>query len=82
MMPRYFFNVQNGVRLVNDRHGKELDDVDAAREEATKLATAIRNEFVTANPLIDQLSVEISDDSGTVLDKVPLNQTTLLDFGR
>ena len=46
-MPRYYFNIMNGMPLV-DREGMELPDAAAARKEATRYAIDLvrrRSEF-------------------------------------
>jgi hypothetical protein len=35
-MPRYRFNIHNGIGFVEDEEGRDLPDLDAARTEAVK----------------------------------------------
>ena len=73
-MPRFFFHVKNGVRLVTDQTGKELDDLNAARQEGTMLAREIRAEITKPAALVNELRVEIEDEVGTILDTIMLAQ--------
>lgn len=43
-MPRYFFNVTNGVRTVTDADGVQLGDEEAMRREAREMVTDLRKE--------------------------------------
>ena len=43
-MPRYFFNLTNGIRTVVDADGVELSDEEAMRLEAMKMVADLRKE--------------------------------------
>jgi hypothetical protein len=43
-MPRYFFNLTNGIRTVADADGVELTDEEAMRFEAMEMVADLRKE--------------------------------------
>jgi hypothetical protein len=72
-MPRYYFHVRDGLRLVTDDTGKELAGIAEARGQAEVLAGEIRCEMAMTPSLMNDLRVEITDSTGKVLDSVNLN---------
>jgi hypothetical protein len=71
-MPRYFFHFENhGVR-VRDEVGLALPDAEAAWYQAVRSARDfIRAEHVIGASL-DQQVVQIEDEKGSPVDRVPL----------
>ena len=43
-MPRYFFNLTNGIRTVVDAGGVQLEDEEAVRLEALEMVADLREE--------------------------------------
>jgi hypothetical protein len=69
-MPRYFFNVREGDTLSRDTEGQELVDVQAARREAFCASREILGEKLLHGGSLDHRTIEITDDSGAVVDMV------------
>jgi len=70
-MARYYFNIRDDDGVILDDEGAECSDMDAARKEAR----------LSANDLASGTSrtegsrfIEISDDSGNVLEAVPFGR--------
>lgn len=62
-MPRFFFDIDDGY-VIRDRVGRELDDVTAARHEASKVASGLVGEEMTdGDGLTLVLSVRCEDGS-------------------
>lgn len=66
-MPRYRFNVHDGLGLVEDEEGCELPDVDAARREAVKGARSLIAEDVLHGRLDLAGRVDVLDVDGRQL---------------
>jgi hypothetical protein len=64
-MPRYFFNLHFDGDVARDPVGVELSDLDHAIAEAKIARTELLDEEA-----LDQLWLEIMDESGRVLAKV------------
>jgi hypothetical protein len=73
-MPRFYFHIKDGVRLVSDDVGKELKDVDEARRAAAMLASEVRMEITRPENLVKELHVEIEDENGRIVDRISLDQ--------
>jgi len=71
-MPRYYFPIKDGIILVPDDTGKELQDVEEARAEAERLAEQVRQELRRTPNLVDELRVEIRNSEDQVLGWVGL----------
>lgn len=69
-MPKFFMNIRNGSNLVVDYDGSVLADVIAARNEAILAAREIVAETVRKGEAIDERSIEITTEDGTVRDTV------------
>ena len=65
-MPRFFFNLRNNVS-VEDREGKELPDVETAREQAITHARGIMSEDVKDGRLVLRDEIDVIDESGVRL---------------
>ena len=60
-MPRFFFNLRNNVP-VEDREGKELPDIDTARELAITHARGIMSEDVKDGRLVLKDEIDVLDE--------------------
>lgn len=65
-MPRYFFNVQDGVDI-HDDEGTELPDLDTARRIAIQYAGALLEESGHRLAFGETWALEATDEAGTVL---------------
>lgn len=65
-MPRYFFNVRDGM-LTLDREGTELDDWRAAQIEAIRRAGLIVADHAERMKLGEDWSLEVTDEAQRVL---------------
>lgn len=65
-MPRYHFNVYDGVRQIDDE-GTELPDWQTARLEAIRLAGAIIRDEAQSVALGEDWRIEVTDHTGLIL---------------
>jgi hypothetical protein len=59
-MPHYFFDTRDGVDLIRDEEGVDLDGIDAARDEATRGLTDLAKDALPG-ALRRELAVEVRD---------------------
>ena len=72
-MPRYFFNVMNGVKT-QDFDGMALLNLEAARAEAKNdIADIMQSHFKTLGNNWSEWSIEICNGDGVVLLVVPFS---------
>lgn len=65
-MPRYHFNVYDGVTLL-DKKGVELPDTQFARREAIRYAGVLLEEGARLESLGEEWRMEITDETGLIL---------------
>lgn len=65
-MPRYFFHIRNSEH-VDDAEGRELPDLEAAREHALEGARDLVCEDIRKGWLNLDHYVEVADEAGVVL---------------
>lgn len=66
-MARYHFHVLNGLGLTADDEGRELADLDIARDEAIKGARSIVSEEAKEGRVDLRGKIDVADPSGRVL---------------
>jgi hypothetical protein len=66
-MPRYFFHVVAGNKVIPDLEGTDLPDIDTARDEALKDARALMSAAILEGWDISGRSIDIIAESGTVV---------------
>src|SRR4051794_14949803 len=71
VMPLFFFHLREGAELVEDLEGHELPDFDTARSEAISSAREIVAERILTGKAIDEDEIQLCDESGVVLERVP-----------
>jgi hypothetical protein len=76
-MPRFYFHIKDGVRLVTDDVGKDLQDIEEARREGAMLASEVRSEITKPVDLVKELHVEIEDEAGKIVGMINLDQESL-----
>ena len=65
-MPRYFFDTHDGDSFIQDEIGLEMDDIEAARDQATRgLADLARDSIPGA--VRNELSIEVRDEASHLL---------------
>jgi len=69
-MPHYYFHVREGSTLNRDNEGQDLPNVEAAREEAISIFREILGEKLLHGGSLNSCSIEISDETGRVVDVV------------
>ncbi len=74
-MPRYFFNVHDGMD-VEDEEGMELPDFRAARVEAVRLAGRIIDHEADHVASVEDWRLEVTDQSGLILFQILFLMTT------
>ena len=62
-MPRFFFNLRNSV-AVEDQEGKELPDLETARDQAVRHARGIMSEDVKDGRLMLKDEIDVIDEKG------------------
>ena len=62
-MPRYFFDIHEGSRLISDPSGTELADLAQAKIEATQTLAEISRESIPASPQ-NRLEISVRDEQG------------------
>jgi hypothetical protein len=70
-MPRFYFDVRDGVTVMLDDTGLDLDSIDEATEEAARTLGEIARE-VLPRSVMCELAIEVRD-----ADQQPLLSTTL-----
>jgi hypothetical protein len=70
-MPRYYFDIRDGDKLVEDAEGIELSDVAAAREEAVAAARELLAEHLRHGELPETKQFEIRNEAGELIETVP-----------
>jgi hypothetical protein len=63
-MPRYFFNLTNGVRTVVDADGVQLQDEQAMRLEAVEMVAELRKESHLTGADWEGWRVIVHDENG------------------
>lgn len=66
-MARYYFNLDNSVGLVRDEEGRELPDLETAREEAIRGCRALIADDVLKGRLDLAGRIEVLDENGALL---------------
>lgn len=66
-MSLYYFNVRNGIGLVEDEEGCELASLEQARAEAVRGARSIIADEVLQGKLDLSGSIEVLDEAGELL---------------
>jgi len=66
-MPQYFFHIRDGENLIRDDEGLSLSDLSAAKAEGLMSAADIARQPTYVS---DGSSIEVSDQAGTILDRI------------
>jgi len=77
-MPRFYFHIRDGERLIKDPEGSELSDLESARAEALVGARELLAAKLKAGEVIDGQRFEIVDEGGNLLTVVPLKDVVRL----
>lgn len=69
LVPRYYFDVQNGNKVFSDDEGTELPTIEAAQEEAVQTMADMARDAIRKNPDGSRrlIAMEVRDDNGPVL---------------
>jgi hypothetical protein len=70
-MPRYYFHVDGPKDRLRDEEGVVLPDVEAAWYQAVRSARELIRADVTLGCRYDEQAIEIADDKGRPLERVP-----------
>jgi len=73
-MPRFFLHIDDGTQRIEDEEGSELPDLAAAHEEALAAARQFWAAAILRQQDIGSRRFVISDDEGTVLDTVEMDE--------
>lgn len=71
-MPKFFFNVRDGVPIIRDHVGTDLPNMAAAVERARRIADRVVGGLLEQPDLFEDLHVEICDATGNILRKIEL----------
>jgi hypothetical protein len=69
-MQRFYFHLRDGTQFVPDETGMDLSGMEEARREAIQSAREILADQLRNGEALDGQRIEISDDTGTVLEVV------------
>ena len=72
-MPRFFFHIHEAGAVAPDEHGRELRDLDAARQEALKGARSILSADVMTGLVDLGGRIEVFDEQGEAVAVVPFS---------
>ena len=70
-MPRYHFNIDNGIGFVADEEGRELPDLETARAEGFRGIRSILAEDVLHGRIDLAGRLEVIDEAGVLLLTIP-----------
>jgi hypothetical protein len=73
-MPRYFFHFESDGVRVRDEVGLSLPDAEAAWYQAVRSARDLLRAERTLGCTFDHQTVEIEDDRGMPIDRIPLEE--------
>jgi hypothetical protein len=65
-MPRYFFDGRDGLELIRDEEGIELEDIQAARNEATRGLADLTRDVLPGSER-RELAIEVRDEANAAL---------------
>ena len=71
-MPRYYFNIREGNHVAVDEEGMDLPGMEAALREAELSGREIIADMVRDERPLDGQAIEITNQEGAVLKRVPL----------
>jgi hypothetical protein len=71
-MPRFFFDIHDGEKFTPDRQGLDLDDLEAAKEEAKKTLSEIVKDEMPDGGRRD-FTVDVKDAAGQIVWRVTLS---------
>ena len=74
-MPRYYFVLFSGDRLIEDVEGTELPDLATARLEAAKDVEHLRRSRIGGQRSWAGWAMQVRDESGAVLCEVPFTRS-------
>lgn len=77
-MPRYFFHIRADDIFIRDPDGSDLPNLDAARAEAGHSARHLLADLLKEGEVLDGQVFEISDEAGTVLERLPFRNVLRL----
>lgn len=73
-MPHYFFHFESHGRRVRDEVGLRLPDAEAAWYQAVRSARDLIRAEQTIGCTFDHQTVEIEDERGVPIDRIPLEE--------
>jgi hypothetical protein len=76
-VPRFFFHVREGDRLIDDPEGAEFPDLETAEADALVSARELLAGRLRKTGTLGDQRFEISDEAGRVLAEVPLRDAIL-----
>ena len=77
-MPRYYFHLHNGA-TARDEEGRELPDLNAARQEAIRAARELMGEDIKEGLLRLGHRIEIGDENGAEVLVVPFAEAVMIE---
>ena len=80
-MPRYYFNMINSTASVLDRHGKDLADLAAARDQAIADIRSVISDEARQGKIDLRGRIDILDDGGALVETVHYGQAFYLHTG-
>ena len=71
-MPRYFFNVRDGIPIIKDHVGIELPDLAAAIDVGHKEAAMVVTALMAQPTLLKDLKIHICSAEGEIMEQIDL----------
>jgi hypothetical protein len=73
LLPRFFFDMSNGVETISDGEGVEAADLDEALTEARCVIDEMADEVAEADP--DQpWTLIVRDEAGSIVGRLPIKR--------
>ena len=76
-MPRFFFDIFDGIEIVSDEIGVELADAEVARVEATRTLSEIAAQVLPGDGLMRRFHIVVRDSDQTMLFEIHIDFSTV-----
>jgi hypothetical protein len=73
-MPRYFLHLHNSMGFLEDEEGRDLLDLEAAREEAVRSIRSLLADEIRRGRIDLRGRLEVAGSDGEILDSIAFGQ--------
>lgn len=81
-MPRFYFAVRDGDKLISDDEGLEFADLGAAILEARECATDLLGACLRNRIPTQDIAIELSGEDGALVERIPILSVEISTIGR